>query len=163
MKKEDLNLIDPELFKAVLEHPEFGINALKLIISPIRKQPAETIEIERYDVVPEVDIQDKAVKVGILFTNGDILMLTIHKNDYFQKDSMIYTFQYRCVDDPSIVYDEGYKTIYLNPIGKSNKDDAIAEMEDYVVNSRSENAINDNLEKLHLIVEKIRDEKANIG
>ena len=85
----------------------------------------------------------------------DIIFVTSY--DPFGLNRMVYTVKNRCIEEPDMPYEDGAENIFLYCEGES--DDApegLRELLRYFVASRQENAVSDDLKRLHAMVDRVR-------
>ena len=83
-------------------------------------------------------------------------IIIITPKDLFNKNRLYYTFENRCIEEPGLSLDDGAKRIFLNANGTVGQQKELSQLLKYIVDSNSNNALNETTRKLHSIVEKVR-------
>ena len=86
----------------------------------------------------------------------DLYMIMITTFDPFGGDSMVYTFQNICREDPDLEYGDGLKFIYFNITGKKNAARAQKELLTYLNRSKIENVTNNRVAHIHDYVRHVK-------
>ena len=87
----------------------------------------------------------------------NVLVLFIMPYDPFGKGRMVYTVRSMCVEEPSLPYDDGARTLFLYTRGtEGNPPKELQELLRYMENSVKANAVNGNLKQIHQIVEAVK-------
>lgn len=86
----------------------------------------------------------------------DLYVITITDYDPFGKDYMVYTVRNKCEEDPDVQYNDGLKFYYFNSTGTKGGSLEIKELLLYLQNSTEENAVNEELKKIHHYVNKVK-------
>jgi predicted transposase/invertase (TIGR01784 family) len=89
-------------------------------------------------------------------------IIIITPKDIFGKDRLYYTFENRCVEDLELSLNDGATRIFLNAEGTVGQREELAQLLNYIVNSKDDNAVNETTKKIHSIVEKVRN-RPNVG
>ena len=91
---------------------------------------------------------DKLPRVYIIF---------ITSFDPFGLNRMVYTVKNRCMEAPEMEYDDGAENLFLYCEGEGEGvSEELRNLLRYMVSSRKENAINAELQRLHTIVEDVK-------
>ena len=89
----------------------------------------------------------------------DVFVIFITNYDPFNRGQMIYTIRNHCVEIPDLDYDDGAVTIFLYTKGTvHNGLHEIKSLLTYFDNSTAENVVNENIHKIHDIVDQKRHE-----
>ena len=86
----------------------------------------------------------------------DLYMIMITSFDPFGGDSMVYTFENICREDPDLKYGDGLKFIYFNITGKKNVARAQKELLTYLNRSKIESVTNDQVAHIHDYVRHVK-------
>ena len=86
----------------------------------------------------------------------DLYMIMITTFDPFGGDSMVYTFENICREDPDLKYGDGLKFIYFNVTGKKNAAQAQKELLTYLNRSKIESVTNDQVAHIHDYVRHVK-------
>lgn len=87
----------------------------------------------------------------------NVAVLFIMPNDPFGAGRMMYTLRISCVEEPGLPYDDGAQTVFLYTRGtEGNPPEKLRALLRYIENSVEENAVNEELEQLHQIVEAVK-------
>ena len=86
----------------------------------------------------------------------DLYMIMITTFDPFGGDSMVYTFENICREDPDLEYGDGLKFIYFNITGKKNVAQAQKELLTYLNRSKIESVTNDQVAHIHDYVRHVK-------
>ena len=111
-------------------------------------------------------MDSKLLKTGTEYGKlKNVVIILITPYDPFGKDRMVYTVERHCVEDASISYEDGQKTIYLYTKGtQGNPSKELRDMLKYLEESTAENAVNKELKEIHTLVNEIKgDEEVGIG
>ena len=91
---------------------------------------------------------DRLPKVYIIFVTS---------YDPFGLNRMVYTVKNRCIEAPDMPYEDGAENIFLYCEGESEgAPEGLRELLRYFVASRQENAVSDDLKRLHAMVDRVR-------
>lgn len=87
----------------------------------------------------------------------NVIVIFITTYDPFGLDRVVYTMETHCNEEPSLPYYDGRKTIYLYVNGKKgNPSKELLQLLHYMVDSRSENAETEKLQRLDEIVTSLK-------
>lgn len=102
----------------------------------------------------------KLLKSGEDYQNlPEYLSIWILTKDPFGKNQMIYSVK-NCVEGfPEIVYNDGVKKIFLYAAGELGGNEALKALLKYLANSDKRNASDEEIKKLHTIVETVRNNR----
>lgn len=111
-------------------------------------------------------IDSKLLKSGVKYKNmKNATIIMILPYDPFGKNRMVYTIANQCLEDSTVEYEDGLKTIYLYTKGKiGNTSQKLHDMLKYIEESTFENAVNDELKNIHKWITEIKqDEEVGIS
>ena len=83
-------------------------------------------------------------------------IIIITPKDIFEKDRLYYTFENRCIEEPELSLNDGARRIFLNASGTVGQQEELSLLLKYIVDSNSYNALSETTQKIHEIVEKVR-------
>lgn len=90
----------------------------------------------------------------------NVVIITILPYDPFGKNRMVYTIQNQCVEDPSVLYDDGAKKIFLYTKGtEGNPSQELKDMLKYMEKTTDVNVTNENIDTIHRFVRKVKRRK----
>lgn len=90
----------------------------------------------------------------------NVMMIIILPYDPFGRNRMVYTIKNQCVEDTNISYDDGAKKIFLYTKGtEGNPSQALQDMLKYIENTTDENVANRDIENIHKLVRKLKQDK----
>ncbi|MCI9068049.1 MAG: hypothetical protein HFI65_05155 [Lachnospiraceae bacterium] len=103
-------------------------------------------------------IDTDGLKSGEKYTSlKNVYVIFIMPNDPFGAERMIYTVRTMCVEEPELPYHDGAQTLFLYTRGtKGNPPEVLRQLLRYMENSTAEFAVNENLRRLHQIVEAVK-------
>lgn len=95
----------------------------------------------------------------------DVFIIMITSYDPFGLGRMMYTIRNQCVEEPEMAYEDGASTVFLYTKGtKGASDDGLRQLLHYMEHSTCENAVNDDLRRIHEMVETVkRDPETSIA
>ena len=111
-------------------------------------------------------IDTKILKSGLDYHKlKDVMLIMIMPYDPFGKKRMVYTIQSHCVEEPSMPYDDGRKTVFLYTKGNlENGSKDLQNMLHYLQETKSTNVCNSDLQEIHDMVTAIRkDEEVGVN
>ncbi|MDE6712614.1 MAG: hypothetical protein K2K20_02655 [Lachnospiraceae bacterium] len=87
----------------------------------------------------------------------NVVIIMIMPYDPFGQNRMVYTIKNKCVELPKMEYDDGASTLFLYTKGTEGIPSAAMEqLLHYMENSTYENAVNEELRKIHRMVETVK-------
>lgn len=90
----------------------------------------------------------------------NVIIIMILPYDPFGYDRIIYTIKSQCLEEPTMVYDDGVLNLFLYVKGKKGAiSQKLKELLHYMENTTRNNAINDSLQELHSMVNQIKHNK----
>ena len=110
-------------------------------------------------------IDSKSLQSGAAYQElKNVIVIMITPYDPFGYDQMIYTISNRIKELPDERYEDGAKTIFLYTKGtKGNVSEELRQFLQYMEHTTLENARNENLKKIHGMIEKVKhDEEVSI-
>lgn len=95
----------------------------------------------------------------------DVFIIMIMPYDPFGLGRMVYTIRNHCAEEPEMKYEDGANTVFLYTKGtKEASDEKLKQLLHYMEHSRYENAVNDDLRRIHEMVETVkRDPETSIA
>lgn len=95
----------------------------------------------------------------------DVFIIMIMPYDPFGLGRMVYTIKNKCEEEPGMEYEDGASTVFLYTKGaKGAADEGLRQLLHYMENSTYENAVNDDLRRIHEMVETVkRDPETSIA
>ena len=133
-----------------------------------------------YDVEPESEGKDEKIEtlarrtrfyhskidVGKLKAGQDytelknVIIIFIMPKDPFGENRMIYTIANRCLEVPTLLYDDGSRTLFLNTKGiEGNPKAELKELLKYMEQSSEENVKNETLKRIHHMTKCVKSDK----
>lgn len=102
-----------------------------------------------------------SLKSGLDYRNlKNVVVIIITPFDPFGYDHMVYTIKNSCIEVPELPYDDGARTIFLYTKGKKgNAAEELQTLLQYMEHSTSENATNDTLQKIHNMVQHVKQDE----
>lgn len=86
-----------------------------------------------------------------------VVVIMITPYDPFDMNRMVYTIRRRCMEVPSMPYDDGEITIFLNTRGtEGNLSEELQQLMYYMENTTEENAKNEDLQEIQKMVETVK-------
>ena len=109
-------------------------------------------------------LDTKLLKTGIPYDRlQNVVIIMILPYDPFGKNRMVYTMKNGCMEDPSIEYEDGTRTIYLYTKGTAgNPGKNLRDMLQYLENSTEENIKNKDIETIHRLTMDVKQD-AKVG
>lgn len=107
----------------------------------------------------------RSLKSGEKYTAlKNVIIIMIMPYDPFGRGRMVYTVQNACVEDPSMPYEDGAKTVFLYTKGKIGiPSEELKQLLTYMEQSTEVNATNDMLKGMHRMVEVVKhDEEVSV-
>lgn len=107
----------------------------------------------------------RSLKSGEKYTAlKNVIIIMIMPYDPFGRGRMVYTVQNACVEDPSMPYEDGAKTIFLYTKGEIGiPSEELKQLLTYMEQSTEVNATNDMLKGMHRMVEVVKhDEEVSV-
>ena len=106
-------------------------------------------------------IDTKLLETGTDYKSlQDVVIIVILPYDPFGKNRMVYTVRNQCVEDASVLYDDGARKIFLYTKGcKGNPSQELCDMLKYMEKTTEENITNHNIEALHRLVCRVKGRK----
>lgn len=103
-------------------------------------------------------VDSKVTKSGVKYSElSDVYVILITPYDPFGLNRMVYTVKNRCVEEPSMEYEDGNTTIFLYAYGtKEIPSQKLADVLKYIVESSEENAKKANLNNIHSMLEELK-------
>jgi len=87
----------------------------------------------------------------------NVFVIFIVTYDPFGLDRMIYSIKSSCVEVPELLYEDGARTIFLYTGGRNgNPPESLRQLLHYMEHSTKENAITEDLQKLHEMVTAVK-------
>lgn len=87
----------------------------------------------------------------------EVVIIIILPYDPFDRKRMVYTIQNRCLEDPSIPYEDGAKKIFLYTRGtEGNPGSALRDLLKYMEETSDQNVTNQDLESISRMVRKVK-------
>ena len=142
-----------------LEEPE---DAMIYDVEPERNDNVKAVKaIPRRMRYYRAMVDGRGLKSGETYDNlKDLVMIMITPFDPFDMGRMTYTVKNVCLEAPEMSYDDGATMIFLNTKGKpENESEELQQFLRYVENSRLENAVTEDLMRLHEAVERVRHDR----
>ena len=109
-----------------------------------------------YQALTDVKLLEAGVDYDKL---PDMWTIWILPYDPFGLDYRIYTVKNIVEEDPEIEYNDGIRKLFLYTGGKKGGTKALQDLLGYLQNSTGENAVDDDLKKLHTNVERLKSNK----
>lgn len=102
-----------------------------------------------------------SLKSGLDYRNlKNVVVIIITPFDPFGYNHMVYTIKNSCIKVPELPYDDGAQTIFLYTQGKKgNVAKELQTLLQYMEHSTSENATNDTLQKIHNMVQHVKQDE----
>lgn len=109
-------------------------------------------------------IDTKLLNSGISYDKlQNVVIIMILTYDPFGKDRMVYTMKNGCMEDSSIEYEDGNRTIYLYTRGTvGNPGKELQDMLKYLEHSTEENIKNKDIETIHRLMQEVKQD-AKVG
>ena len=106
-------------------------------------------------------IDTKLLETGTDYKSlQNVVIIVILPYDPFGKNRMVYTVRNQCVEDASVLYDDGARKIFLYTKGcKGNPSQELCDMLKYMEKTTEENITNHNIEALHRLVCRVKGRK----
>ena len=105
-------------------------------------------------------IDVKVLETGVEYDKmPDMWSIWILPYDPFGKDYMVYSVKNVVEDFPEIDYNDGVRKLFLYTDGKNGGNDALKKLLKYIRYSKEENAVDEELKKLHSNIERLKDNK----
>lgn len=90
----------------------------------------------------------------------NVVVIFITTYDPFGLKGMVYTIKMGCVEEPSLPYEDGAKTIFLYTGGTKGKpSEKLRQLARYMEDSRAENALTPGLARLHEMVMEVKSDR----
>lgn len=90
----------------------------------------------------------------------NVIIIMILPYDPFGFDRIIYTVKNQCLEEPTLIYDDGALNLFLYIKGKKGAiSQKLKELLHYMENTTRNNAVNDSLQDLHFMVDQIKHNK----
>lgn len=90
-------------------------------------------------------------------TLKNVIVIMITPFDPFDKDRMVYTIKNHCMELPEMDYEDGASTLFLYTRGtKGIPNDAVQQLLRYLEDTTYENAVSEDLQELHRMVETVK-------
>lgn len=90
----------------------------------------------------------------------NVAIIVILPYDPFDKKRMVYTIQNQCVEDTTVVYDDGAKKIFLYTKGTAgNPSQGLKDMLKYMEETTEDNVTNSDIARLHKLVMQVKNSK----
>lgn len=87
----------------------------------------------------------------------NVMIIMIMPYDPFGLNRMVYTVKNRCVEVPEMAYEDGAGTLFLYTKGTMGiPNEAVKQLLRYMEESTCENAVNEELRKIHRMVETVK-------
>lgn len=87
----------------------------------------------------------------------NVVIIMIMPYDPFGLGRMVYTIKNRCVEEPDMPYEDGAGTLFLYTKGINGvPDEALKQLLHYMEETSYENAVNEDLRKVHEMVETVK-------
>ena len=133
------------------------------IIYDVEVQQQDTKELPKRSRYYQAVIDSKSLKVSEPYKNlKQLWIIMIMPEDIFGYGRMRYTFENRCIEEQSLSLEDGAKRVFLNSHGKEGIREDLETLLHYIEDSREENVVNETIEKLHKVVEKVK-QKPEVG
>ena len=100
----------------------------------------------------------KSLKSGADYDElKNVVIIMIVPYDPFGLDRMVYTIKNHCVEVPDMPYEDEAETLFLYTKGtKGEPDEALSQLLHYMEETTYENAVNEELRRLHRMVETVK-------
>lgn len=90
-------------------------------------------------------------------TLKNVIVIMITPFDPFGRDHMVYTIKNHCMELPEMDYEDGASTLFLYTRGtKGIPSDAVQQLLHYLEDTTYENAVSEDLQELHRMVETVK-------
>lgn len=90
----------------------------------------------------------------------NVIIIMVLPYDPFGYDRIIYTVKNQCLEEPTLIYDDGALNLFLYVKGKKGAiSKKLKELLHYMENTTRNNAVNDSLQELHSMVDQIKHNK----
>lgn len=90
----------------------------------------------------------------------NVIIIMVLPYDPFGFDRIIYTVKNQCLEEPTLIYDDGTLNLFLYVKGKKGTiSQNLKELLHYMENTTRNNAVNHSLQELHSMVEQIKHNK----
>lgn len=114
----------------------------------------------------QAKIDSKNLKSGVDYSElKDVVIIMIMPYDPFGLNRMRYTIKSRCVEVPELPYEDGAQILFLYTKGEQGDiAEEVRELLHYMENTRGENAVSSELQYIHHMVDKIKqDEEVSLN
>lgn len=133
-------------------------------------EPDQTSSVESRRSLPKrvrfyhARIDTTALESGRDYKNlRNVCVIFITTYDPFDKGRMVYTIKNCCTEEPQLEYEDGARSVFLYTRGvKGNPSTELVELLRYMENTTEKNVCNENLEKIHEIVQHTKQD-AKVG
>ena len=133
------------------------------IIYDVEVQQWDTNELPKRSRYYQAVVDAKFLKASEPYSNlKQLWIIIIMPEDIFGYDRMCYTFENRCIEEQELSLEDGAKRVFLNSHGKIGTRADLHKLLLYIEDSREENAVSETTEKLHKVVEKVK-QKPEVG
>ena len=120
-------------------------------------QKADTKELPQRTRYYQALVDTRLLKKGMDYKDlKNLVIIVISGEDIFGYDRMYYTFENRCVEVPELALEDGARKIFLYSKGKVDAREDLAELLQYIEDSRERNAVSDVMKRLHQIVGRVK-------
>lgn len=110
-----------------------------------------------YDALIDSQLLETGTDYGKL---KNVIIIMILPYDPFDRNRMVYTIENRCLEDPSIPYNDGLKKLYLYTKGTvGNPGKSLRDMLNYIEKSTEDNVTDSNIAKIHNLVNIVKHDK----
>lgn len=90
----------------------------------------------------------------------NVIIIMVLSYDPFGYDRIIYTVKNQCLEEPAVVYDDGALNLFLYTKGKKGTiSQQLKELLHYLENTSWQNAVNDSLQEIQSMVDKVKHNK----
>lgn len=87
----------------------------------------------------------------------NVVIVMIVPYDPFGLNRMVYTIKNKCIEEPEMEYDDGASAVFLYTKGtKGASNEALKQLLHYMEDSTRNNAVNDDLRRIHDMVETVK-------
>lgn len=127
--------------------------------SVTKGEPIRTLARRNRFYHSKIDVGN--LKVGLDYTElKNVIIIFIMPKDPFGKNRMLYTIANRCLEEASIPYDDGARTLFLYTKGtEGNPREELQELLKYMEQSSEENVKNETLKRIHYMTKCVKSEE----
>lgn len=130
-------------------------------------EPDQTVDTVKRKALPRrvrfyrSTIDAKSLQSGADYNRlRNVIIIMILPYDPFGYDRIIYTVKNQCLEEPSMVYEDGALSLFLYTKGKNGTiSQRLKELLQYLEDTTWENAVNETLQEVQAMVEQIKNNR----